>query len=176
MKILKIILIVIGTLVALPFALALFIKKEYAVQREIVIDKSSGEVFEYIKYLKNQDSFSKWALQDPAMRKDFRGTDGSVGFVYAWDGPQAGKGEQEIKSITEGEGIQTELRFIKPFEGKGYARLVTAPVSAAQTKVTWSMEGRSSYPMNFMNLFMGSLLGNDLQESLRNLKTVLETE
>jgi hypothetical protein len=174
MKTLKVILLVIGVIVALPFVLALFIQKDYAVQREIVISKSTGEVFEYIKYLKNQDSFSKWAMLDPAMKKNFRGKDGTVGFVYAWDSPKAGKGEQEIKSITEGEGIQTELRFVKPFEGKGYARLVTTPVSVDQTKVTWSMEGRSRYPMNVMNLFMGSLLGKDLDEGLTNLKTVLE--
>src|SRR3546814_1199842 len=45
-------------------------------------------------------------------------SDGTVGFVYAWDGnKKAGKGEQEIRGITEGRKIDLELRFIKPFEG-----------------------------------------------------------
>jgi hypothetical protein len=55
--------------------------------------------------------------------KSVRGTDGMVGFVYARGGnDQAEKGEQEIKNITEGERIDVEVRFIKPFEG-----IVNAP-------------------------------------------------
>ena len=38
------------------------------------------------------------------------------------------------------------------------------------------MKGKSVYPMNFMNLFTESLLGGDLDESLSNLKDVLEKE
>ncbi len=44
-------------------------------------------------------------MTDPAMKKEFRGIDGNVGFVYGWDSEnkRAGNGEQEITNITEGE-------------------------------------------------------------------------
>ena len=75
---------------------------------------SEDEVFDYVKYLKNQDNFSKWASMDPDMQKTYRGTDVTVGFVSAWasDNPDVGVGEQEIKAITAGQRIDFELRFI----------------------------------------------------------------
>jgi hypothetical protein len=58
MKIFKRILIGLAVLLAIPLSVALFIKKDYAVEREIVIDKTKAEVFNYVKYLKNQNDFS----------------------------------------------------------------------------------------------------------------------
>ena len=61
MKILKIILLVIAILIVIPLVVALFVAKEYAVERYVEINKPKSEVFDYVKYLKNQDNFSKWA-------------------------------------------------------------------------------------------------------------------
>ena len=175
MKPLKRILIVILIIIAIPLIIALFVQKEYAVEREITINKPKNEVFNYVKHLKNQDNYSKWVRMDPNMKKDFKGTDGTVGFVYAWDGNKdAGKGEQEIKKIIEGQRVDVEVRFIKPFEGLATAPIITEPVSKNQTKVKWALKGKSAYPMNFMNLFMDNMLGKDLEISLTTLKSVLE--
>ena len=175
MKILKIILLVVTIIITIPLIVALFVKKEYAVEREVTINKPKEEVFNYVKHLKNQDNYSKWVRMDPNMKKDFRGTDGTVGFVYAWDGNKdAGKGEQEIKNITDGERVDVEVRFEKPFEGIATAPIITEAVSENQTKVKWGMKGKSSYPMNFMNLFMDNMLGKDIEVSLNNLKNIIE--
>jgi len=175
MKILKKILIVIAILIAIPLIIALFVKREYAVQREVTINKPKDEVFNYLKHIKNQDNYNVWVRMDPNMKKDYKGTDGTVGFVYAWDGnKEVGKGEQEIKNIIEGQRIDIELRFIKPFEGIATAPFITEAVSENQTKVKWGMRGESKYPMNFMNLFMDNMLGKDLEKSLTTLKTVVE--
>ena len=176
MKILKTVLTVVAIIILIPLVLALFIKNEYAVQREITINKPKAEVFNYIKHLKNQDQYSKWVRIDPAMKKDFRGTDGTEGFVYAWDSndENAGKGEQEIKKIKEGERMDVEIRFERPFKGMAVAPFTTETVSANQTRVTWGMQGRQPYPMNFMNLFLDNILGKDLNTSLASLKNILE--
>jgi hypothetical protein len=113
-------------------------------------------------------------MMDPEMKKDFSGTDGTTGCVYYWDGEKAGKGEQELTRIVEGNSIECELRFIKPFENTAHAEITTEEVAPDQTRVTWGMAGKSSYPMNFMNLFMNSVLGGDLDQSLSTLKNVLE--
>ena len=161
--------------IAIPLIIALFVKKEYAIEREVTINKPKAAVFNYVKYLKNQDHYSKWVRIDPGMKKDFKGTDGTVGFVYAWDGnKEAGKGEQEIKKITDGESIDVEVRFIKPLEGIANTPIITEAMSANQTKVKWGMKGTSKYPMNFMNLFMDKILGKDLESSLVMLKGILE--
>jgi uncharacterized protein YndB with AHSA1/START domain len=176
MKILKKILIVVVIIIAIPLIIALFVKKEYSIEREITINKPQKEVFNYVKYLKNQDYYSKWVMTDPEMKKDFRGTDGTEGFVYAWDSKNknAGKGEQEITKITEGERLDIEVRFEKPFEGIATTPITTEALSENQTKVKWGMNGKSKYPMNFMNLFMDNMLGKDLEISLTNLKGILE--
>jgi uncharacterized membrane protein len=175
MKILKKIILVIVILVAIPLIIALFVKREYTVEREITINRPQAEVFDYMKHLKNQDNYSTWVRMDPNMKKQYKGTDGTVGFVYAWDGnSEAGKGEQEIKNIAEGERIDVEVRFEKPFEGVAHAPIVTEKISDTQTKVKWGMTGKSSYPMNFTNLFIDGMLGKDLDKSLTMLKGILE--
>lgn len=174
MKILKKILLVIVSVVVLLLIIALFVKKEYAVEREITINKPQQDVFNYVKYLKNQDNYSKWVMMDPAMKKDFRGTDGTEGFVYAWDSKEAGKGEQEIKKITEGKQLDIEIRFEKPFAGIADVHMITEEATANQTKIKWGMNGKSKYPMNIMNLFMDNMLGKDLNKSLTTLKGILE--
>ena len=179
MHILVIILLVIGALIALFLVAALFVKKEYIVERTITIDRFRPEVFNYIRFLKNQDYYSKWVRTDPEMRNEFRGTDGTIGFVYAWDGnKKAGKGEQEIMHIHEGS-IETELRFIRPFEAtaQSYMQVAAQPGNNPhQTRVTWGLKGRSNYPLNLMTALMSKALGRDMDTSLTMLKERLENE
>lgn len=177
MKILKRILLGFVVLVAILFIIPLFTNNKVAVERHVTVGRSAGEVFNYIKYLRNQDGFSKWANMDPAMKKEYRGTDGTVGFVSTWDSEEVGKGEQTIVRINEGEAIDSKLHFVKPFEGFADARMVTVPVSPNETKVKWSYRSEVAYPMNLMLLFvdMDKMMGDDLQTGLNNLKQKLET-
>jgi uncharacterized membrane protein len=178
MKILKIIGIALLAIVAILLIVAAFVRKEYAVEKSIVINKPHAEVYNYVRLLKNQNQYSKWAKLDPVMRTSFRGTDGTVGFVSAWDSDSSdvGKGEQEIKSIQEGMRIDYEIRFIKPFESTSTAYLTVLPDGENQTKVNWGFNGKMPYPMNLMIVFMDleNMIGADLDEGLHNLKTLQE--
>ena len=115
-------------------------------------------------------------MADPNMKKEFKGTDGNIGFVYAWDSENknVGKGEQEIIKLIEGERVDAEIRFIKPFEGIATTSMSIEQVSENQVKVAWVMNGRNKYPMNLMTPFIDNLLGKDLGLSLTNLKNILE--
>ena len=179
MKILKKILIGIGAVIALLLIIALFVKKEYAVEREVLLNKPKTTVFDYLKLVKNQDNFSVWNMRDPNMKKTYTGTDGTVGFVYGWDSEnkKVGTGEQEIKKITDGERIDFELRFTKPFEATDNAYFSTEMIDSTHTKVKWGTYGKIKYPMNLMvtcMMNMDEMLGKDLQDGLNNLKAVLE--
>jgi uncharacterized protein YndB with AHSA1/START domain len=177
MNILIIILLVILGIIALLLIIALFTRKEYAIERQITIRESNQNVFDYIKQLKNQDYYSKWVMMDPHIRKTFSGTDATVGFVSAWDSDNrnVGKGEQEIKGIKEGERIDYEIRFEKPFKGVSPAYMKTEEISGGTT-VKWGFAGKMAYPMNAMLLFINipEMLSKDLDISLENLKTLLE--
>ena len=179
MRALKIILIGLASIIAVVLVAAIFVDGNYAVEREVTINRSKSEVFDYLKYLRNQDEFSKWASMDPNMKKEFRGTDGTVGFVSAWDSEsdEVGKGEQEIIAIEEGERIDYELRFLEPFESTDQAYMITKSAGMNQTTVKWGINGKMTYPMNLMLLFMDmeEMLGADLSEGLNNLKVKLES-
>jgi hypothetical protein len=177
MNIIITILLVIGAIIILFLLVALFSKKGYAIEREVIINKPIQDVFNFIKHLRNQERFSKWVMMDPNMKKDFRGSDGNVGFVYAWDGnKKAGKGEQEITRIFEGKRVDIEVRFIRPFEGIAQTPFTTESVASDKTRVKWGMATTLKYPMNVMLLFMNmdNILGKDIQSSLVTLKGILE--
>src|SRR5882724_9178904 len=177
MHILLTILIIVASLVAFFLIIAAFTKKSYSIERDIIINKPAVEVFNYIKYLKNQDNFNKWTMMDPNMKRYFRGTDGTVGFVYAWDGnKRAGKGEQEIIKITEGKRLDIEVRFERPFKAISSTPFITESVSGNQTKVKWGLSSTMNYPMNIILAFMNmdKLLGKDVETSLGTLKNILE--
>ncbi len=173
------IVIIIVAIIALPFVLAMFTKKSYSIERSILINRPVNVVFDYLKHIKNQDQFSKWVQMDPNMKKEYRGTDGTVGFVYAWNGnKQAGEGEQEIKRIVENRKLDIEVTFIRPFAVVAKTPFTTEAVEVNETRVTWGMSSAMNYPMNIMLLFMNmeKLLGKDLEFSLQQLKDKLENQ
>jgi len=178
MKILKRVLIALAIIIAIPLVVALFVNNDYTIEREVVINKPKPDVFNYIKLLKNQPYYSKWAMEDPNAKMTYTGTDGTPGFTAAWesDNKHVGKGEQTITKITDGERMDMDLHFIKPMEGKGSAFISTEALSPNQTKVKWGMNGRMHYPLNFMLVVinMDKMLGGELAIGLTNLKTVLE--
>lgn len=178
MKILKIVLLSLIGIIALLLIVALFAPKSYDVQRETIINAPKAEVFEYIKYLKNQDNYSKWATMDENMESTFSGTDGTVGFISAWksENPDVGEGEQEITAITEGEKIEYELRFISPFESISPAFITTESTGENMTKVVWGFSGNMDFPMNLILVMMDfeQMIGDDLQYGLDKLKEILE--
>jgi hypothetical protein len=178
MNILLLIFLIIGLVIAIFLIVALFIRKEYSIEREISINKPKKVVFDYIKLLKNQNYYSKWQMMDPDMNQDYSGIDGTVGFSSSWDSndKRVGKGEQKIKKIIEGERIEFDIHFIKPFEGIAIAYMITEPLSEKKTKVKWGFYSTMKYPMNMMLLFMNmdKMVGNDLSTGLTNLKNILE--
>lgn len=177
MFIVYIILIVIGSLVALFLIAGLFAKKNYTITRSVTINCPKNEVFEYVRFMRNQDNYSKWNMADPNMKRETKGTDGTEGFYYAWDSTdkQVGKGEQWIRKITPGERVDYDIHFIRPFEGRATAD-ISMQAEGNQTLVTWTFNNAMTYPMNTMGLIINfdKLLGNDLMTGLNNLKHILE--
>ncbi len=175
-----VILYIVLAVIALPFLIALFLKKEYTIERSIEIDQSNDKVFDYLKYVRNTEHFSKWVMDDPNSQREYVGTDGTVGFVFKWNSKinSVGEGEQEITEIDEGKKVQFEIRFVRPFAGKAISYMETTAVAENKTRVRWVFKGIMKYPMNFMLLFMNfdKLLGKDQETSLNNLKNILEAK
>jgi uncharacterized protein YndB with AHSA1/START domain len=177
MNILVTVPLVIVGIIALLLIIGLFSKKGYIIERSVLINKPKQEVFNYVKLMRNQDYYSKWVMKDPGMKKDFRGTDGTEGFVYAWDSTDknAGKGEMEIKKIKDGERIDMEIRFERPMKAVSDA-VFALESSGTQTNTKWSFKSEMKYPLNVMMLLVNfeKVLGKDMEASLAMLKSNLE--
>ena len=169
--------IIIGIL-AIIALLALIAPKSYEVNRSIVINKPISEVFEYLKYIKNQDYWSPWKKKDPNMKQEFVGTDGEIGFISKWEGNKdVGTGEQDLISIQkENDRIEVQLRFFKPWKSESDAYLTVEKMDEHNTKVVWGFSGVNKVPANIFMMFfnMDKAVGKDFEEGLRDLKQILE--
>jgi hypothetical protein len=175
MNILITILLIAAGIIALLLIIALFMRKEYYVRREIIINAPRQQVFDFLKLLKNQDKFNKWATAGSDRKREYRGTDGTVGFIYAWKGDKnAGEGEKEIRNIIEGKKIETEIRFVKPMKVTAYANMELESLSDNQTKVYLSNGGKLKYPLNLMIPMAEKNFSRDMDVSLSSLKNILE--
>jgi hypothetical protein len=177
MSTLTTVLLILAAIVAILLIVALFMSKAMTIEQSIVIDKPKQYVFDYIKFVKNQDNFSVWNMTDPDMTKTYKGTDGEVGFVYAWDSTKkknVGAGEQEIKAIDEGKSVRFELRFSRPMADVAKAQITTETITANQTRVQWGFYSQMKYPMNLMKPIIKNMLDKDLETGVATLKSVLE--
>ena len=175
MKILKIILVGIVGLIGLLLLIALFIPNDYTVSISTNINKPRKVVFDYVKLIKNQEHYSVWVMQDPNVKMDYQGVDGTVGFKASWNSKDdnVGEGSQYITAISE-ERIDVDLHFERPMKGEAKASTFLESISANETKVTIEFYAHSSYPMNLMNFVGENFIINDVTKNLANLKRILE--
>lgn len=172
MKTLKKIIIVLLIIIAMPLIVALFAPKDFQSEGEVVINKPKSEVFDYIKYVKNQDNFGVWQLSDPNIKTTSEGEDGTVGFKYSWDSEKMGKGAQVITNIIENERMESDMFFYDFDETANKSYISVEEKSSNETLVKWGIAGKSPYPWNLMNLFMN--MDKDFDKGLENLKEILE--
>lgn len=175
-----IILASLGGLIALLLIIAAFSKKDFAVERSTTVNKPISETFHFLSSLEIQDKWSKWTLIDPQMKKNYIGTDRTVGFISQWESQhkQVGEGEQEIKKLVPNERIETEIRFQKPMKSIANAYFTLTEAGENQTNVSWGFTSRTPWPFNLFMLFfnMENAVGNDFSEGLANMKKLIEAE
>jgi hypothetical protein len=170
-------LLVLAGIIALLLIIALFLKKQHYVKREIIVNAPRQKVFDFLRFLENQDKFYKWASTDPDRKIETQGTDGTVGYVYAWTGNKdAGQGAKEIMNIIDGKRIETEIRFTKPMNVIASMIMETEALSDNQTKVYFINTGTLKYPLNIMIPMAEKNFVKDLDRSLVTLKNILEKE
>jgi len=176
----KIVYVFLG-LVAILLLVALFIPTTTVVKRSVIISRSQSETFEFVKSLSNQEQYGVWWKDDPKMQISSQGTDGTVGYVHAWKSKNdnVGEGQQRILKIIEGQQksrMDIELKFIKPFKSVAPSYMSTEMLSKNKTRVSWAITSKMPYPMNLIGAIMNmeKMLGDDLNQGLKNLKVILE--
>lgn len=175
MKILKILLYIVLSLVALLVIMGLFAKKEYRIERSTMIYAPRDTVYEQVRFFKHFHAWSPWSKIDDSMQWSIEGADGEVGAVYQWKGNKdVGTGRQTLKSKSP-DRIDYELAFLEPWEN-------TAPTwfemkeKGDSTQVTWVFNMHVPFPWNGMAMLtdVNSFVGKDFERGLGNLKKLCE--
>jgi uncharacterized protein YndB with AHSA1/START domain len=146
------------------------------IEKSVEINVSSELVFNYLKITTNQDNFSVWNMADPAMKKQYQGKDGIVGFIYSWDSSMknVGAGAQEITGIEDGKSIEYSVRFSRPMQNAAKIKFQITREAENRTVVAWIFDSPSKFPMSLLSPIFKKMLGKDLAKGLINLKAILE--
>ena len=156
---------------------AVFMKKKHSVNCSINVEVTADYAYNFLRFLKNQERFNKWAQTDPHRKVSTVGEDGSVGYKFIWSGDKsAGEGEKEILNLIVNEKIETVIRFVRPMAVVAYVTMETTKLSGNATKVSFINFGILKYPMNLLIPFAEKNFAKDMNESLKNLKVILEQE
>ena len=169
---------ILAAILALIIILNFIAPKRFDLNRSIEIQAPVAKVYNYLKYIKNQDDWSPWKKKDPDMEQEFEGTDGEIGFISRWKGnKEVGEGEQELKYLSENESVLSELRFFKPWKSQSDAYLHLKALNEDTTRVIWGFSGLNKFPFNIFMLFfsMEKSVGKDFNEGLSSLKQILES-
>lgn len=168
-------LLILAAIIVLLLLLALFMKKDHYVNREIIINAPRQEVYDFLKHLENQEKFNKWAKAGAERIVTHKGTDGTIGYIYAWTGDKSvGEGEKEITNLVEGERVETEIRFVKPMRIIAAIIMEIALIGDHQTKVNMINKGVLKYPLNLLIPMAEKNFAKDMDGSLVTLKGVFE--
>jgi len=172
------ILLSIAIILALLLIVAALMKKEYTISSEIVINVHKDKAFNFVKLLRNQERYSKWVMEDPNIKINYQGTDGTVGFTSSWTSEvkNVGVGKQEITNIIEGKQYNVCITFEKPFKGVSTAITTTETVSENQTKVCTTFFTKTPFPMSIMIPIIKKMLKKDMDFNMQILKRVLENQ
>lgn len=150
----------------------------YTVERSATVRAPAGRVFEQIVDFHRWPAWSPWEDIDPAMSRDYSGAESGVGAAYSWSGNRkAGAGRMEIVRAVDGERVDIDLRFVKPFKARNDTSFVLSPQADGSTLVRWTMTGRKTAATKVMGLFtsMDKMIGPDFEKGLARLKQAAES-
>ena len=150
MKYLKIILFIIAILLVVFIVLAMIGPKDYNVNRTVNINAPESMVYAQVSSLEKMNSWGPWAEEDSEMVSEIHGDDGTVGAYSRWEGPESGVGEQKLVKLEENSRVETELRFIEPWEDEAKAYFDLKGLEDGTTSLTWGMSGHQNMMMRAM--------------------------
>ncbi len=178
MKALKIIGLIVLGLIVIVAALSFIAPTKMHNERSIVIKAPKEAVFANVKMFGNYQKWSPWLEKDSTAKTAIEGADGTVGAKYTWIGnKEVGQGEQTISKLEDNKTVETDIHFIKPWDGKATSYIHLEDAEGG-TKVTWGFNSEMPRPFNVMGLFMNpeKMIGDEYDKGLSNLKSVTEKE
>jgi Polyketide cyclase / dehydrase and lipid transport len=149
----------------------------FRVQRTTVIKAPAPKIFALINDLKSFNNWNPYERKDPSVKGSYSGTASGVGAAYAWDSRKVGAGRMEITASQAPSKVTMKLDFLRPFKAQNTAEFTLQAAGDDTTIVTWVMSGPSPYLAKLIGVVfnMDTMIGNDFEAGLANLKALTET-
>ena len=172
---LKSILLVLFTGIALVLLLAAFRPDSFRVERSLAIQAPPEKIYPHLTDFKAWGRWSPWEKKEPNLKRTFAGAPAGVGSTYAWEGNEVGHGRMEIAEATPASNVRIKLDFVKPMEAHNIVDFTLRP-EGGRTVVRWSMQGQQPYLGKLIGLFMDMdrMVGRDFEAGLEALKALSE--
>lgn len=177
MRTLKKILLALLIIIALALLIAIFVDGKVKYEKSITINAPIEKVWGNVNSLGAINKWSPWNDKDPNMKTTMEGADGTPGAKFCWESNKkdVGKGCQSIKSLKAPELVETDLKFLTPYESEAQAYIKLQPAGSGTT-ATWGFNSEMPYPFRLMKLFtnMEDMIGADYKLGLERLKKMSE--
>ena len=174
MKALKIILVILGILVAAVLIVPLFSPATAEVSAEIEISLEPSQIFPTVASFVNRWEWDPWVSQDSTADVKLEPLEGYVGSTYSWLGEKVGTGRMEVISVRENQYIESSLWFGE-VETPSLVEWTFDAVDGG-THVTWSFEQDTKWPIERLGMMIGKIfLKSSFELGLANLKEYMES-
>jgi hypothetical protein len=148
----------------------------FEVVRRTHVAADPARVHDLINDFHKWQSWSPWEDVDPALERDYSGSQSGVGARYSWSGNRkAGRGSMEITE-SNAEQVGLDLHFDKPIKADNKIVFELRPADGG-TDVAWRMTGeQTGLGALFGKIFpMDKIVGKDFEKGLARLKTAAES-
>ena len=168
-----IIFIPVAIIVAL-LVIALFMPREYHVERTAIIKKPVSFVMDRVADLNYYAKWNPWQRKDKDNKSDITGTPKTRGHRYSWKGKKIGIGSLTLRDIDK-KHVHFDLEFIKPWKASANDDWLFEEWGNGETKVTWQNNGDLPYPLaRLMGAVLSKNLNRRFMEGLNNLRKLCE--
>jgi len=174
MKILKIILLIVGVLIAGFFIWNAVSEKSYEVSRSIEIDADIEVVFGVVGDYKTWPLWTAWYEKDSTVIPSFGEITAGLGATYKWTSKNSGNGSMEFIVYEP----MNNLASLITFEGMGQSMAYWTFQSTedGKTVATWTMVGELPFLFRFMGSSLEKNIGLDFERGLEKLKQLIESQ
>jgi|GEM_PF-654491 len=176
MKILKVILIVLASLVVVLTVVVAFMPSERTIERSILVASPANKPFKMVNELTNWTKWSPWYLMDTSSVMIFSEPSAGVGAWYTWDSKnsQVGTGKLTISESAASDSVIVNLEMggWDPFVAGYYFETV----GENETKVTQKMQLIAHGFWGRLQIFiMDNMLVKMFDQGLALIKTNAES-
>lgn len=175
MKFLKMLFYFVVFLLLSYFVAGFFLKKEFSIERSIVINQPDSVVYRFFTDLNQFKVWNVWTGNIPEVEKKVLGNGNMPGDTYIWNGQKIGEGEFRNISMIPYRFLNQELTFKRPSKKTQFSDTYFNPLeNNTKTKVIWRYYGKNESTLDCIFLFLYSkILMKDLDKGLQNANQMI---